>query len=161
MVELNLLHTRMEQSNYENKMVRQYLLTALGIAMVILIGCHEWLQINNQHERQALDSLQEAQPAPANITNPNHGDGGEFTAVDVLKVLSKTAESTINGVCYTQLMRDALQVNLQGNAWSLAGISSLINQISMMDLFTELHLLNIKQQNNNDLFQFNLVAQEG
>lgn len=160
MVELNLLHTRIERTHYENKILRRYMLAALGTAMLMLVCSHGWLLIMNQHEQEALNHLRETIPVPVNTVDVSVSDNNEFSAADILKVLSKSADSTINGVCYTQITRDSSQVNLQGNAWTLAGISSLINQISAVGLFAELHLLSIKHLSQNGLFQFNIAARE-
>lgn len=160
MVELNLLHTRKEQLSYENRILRRYLVSSLCAAFIILICCHGWLQLLNQHEQEAVDHLKETMSVPVMPVSQNSGSANDFSAADVLTLLFKAAETNKNGICYVQIARDSSQFNLQGNAWTIAGIANLVKQMSLAGLFADLHLLSVKQQRQGDVSQFNIAARE-
>lgn len=160
MVELNLLHSRIEQQNFENKMIRRYLLSALIAALITMICLHGWLQLMNQNEQEALDHLRETVSVPENHASVNVEESNEFSAEDLITILIKSADINLNGICYSQIMRDGSQINLLGNAWSAMGVANLVRQVSLSGLFANVHLLGMKQQNADKWQQFHLEARE-
>ncbi len=160
MVELNLLHTRREQLSYENKMLRQYLLAALGVALAILIVSHGWIQVANQHEQELINHLNEVASTPVNKLDADVNSESDVSSADILQLLNNAAMTMMNGICYTKITRDGLQVNMTGNAWTMAGISNLLKQFAVTSTFSEWQLQNVKQQHKEDILQFNLTASE-
>jgi hypothetical protein len=159
MVELNLWMPREKKLKYENDIVRRYMLVGILIS-VLLIACgHVWLQTINQGQLQIVNTLRHSLPSENSGVKNNLGDG-YFSAESVLQLLQLAANSQTQGLCYSQILRDMTQVNWQGNAWTAAGISGALKQFSLSGLFAEIHLLDIKQQAQQDWLHFTLTAEE-
>lgn len=160
MVELNFLASRKERVIYENKITRRYLLAGLVMALVALFCSHVLLISVNQQKEEAVNVLQQALPETMNTSAVEKNGDSYFSAADVLQLMAAVSNTKTDGVCYTAITRQSSLMQLQGNAWTMAAISSALRHVTEAGLASTLHLLNVTESPKRELLKFTMASGE-
>lgn len=155
MVEINLMPWRTQKIVYERKKMRLLISAGVVSAMILVTIIHVLLSRQIQRDEKILQQLEAA--LPARVSQPFVLDGvtGEWlTGKNAAKLLNIIAQSTANGVCYQQFLRDETGWHLTGRALSVAAFTSAWRSLSAEIFFKNSVVNEIKKDAASDYFQF-------